>query len=45
MMKREDVEFDHIKRWIEGEKTEVLNGKVVHKSCHARGRSVAEFNQ
>lgn len=37
------VEYDHIKPWVLGGRTEVENGRAVHPACHARG--VAALNQ
>ncbi len=31
------VEYDHIKPWVLGGRTEVDNGRPVHPPCHARG--------
>ena len=37
------MEYDHIKPWILGGRTETANGRAVHASCHARG--IAALNQ
>ncbi len=32
-----EAEFDHIKPWIQGGRTIVENGRLVHRECHERG--------
>ena len=39
----DDVEYDHVRPWIRGGRTSVENGRVVHKSCHLRGRPAAAY--
>ncbi|MGI8721543.1 MAG: HNH endonuclease [Geodermatophilaceae bacterium] len=34
---RPEAEYDHIKPWILGGRTEVANGRAVHARCHLRG--------
>jgi hypothetical protein len=42
-LSREDAEFDHKIPWIRGGKTEVANGRPVHKDCHARGIAATQL--
>ena len=37
----EEVEFDHIKPWIDGGETDVANGRAVHARCNRRRRTSA----
>jgi 5-methylcytosine-specific restriction endonuclease McrA len=38
----EDAEGDHYpKPWREGGRTEIDNGRLLHKKCHQRGRPLA----
>lgn len=35
----DDAEYDHIRAWALGGRTEISNGRLVHKACHRRGRN------
>lgn len=42
---RHEAEFDHIKPWILGGKTDVSNGQPVHPTCHARGLAAVDGHE
>ncbi len=40
-----EAEFDHVRPWIRGGRTDPANGRVVHSGCHARGRVAASLQR